>query len=195
MRPGIAFLLVIGILLGPAYYAYCVFLSGKSGQAIVMDERANRWITDDGSILRFGNGLAYKPVPLALSPEMNRVILRLRFRFDTDRDASGVEYRYQASLAQLDHTVVERPFTVHAKRGGTQTFDIGPLEITYPAEYAFILEEVGAIKNAPGLTLEVVENVDTPLRPVIWTGMALLMIAFVLTLRDVMRGVQSPPAA
>lgn len=195
MRPGIAFLLVIGILLGPAYYGYCVFLSGKSGQTIDMNERANRWVTDDGSILRFGNGLAYRPVPLALSPEMNRVILRLRFRFDTDADTSAAEYRYQASLAQLDHTVVERPFTVRAKRGGTPTFDIGPLEITYPAEYAFILEEVGTVKDVPRLSLEIVEKVDTPLRPVIWAGMALLMIALVLTLRDVVRGVQSPPAA
>ena len=188
MRPGIAFLLVMGILMGPVYYAYCLLFSGRTAQTIEMTERATRWVTADGSILRFANGMAYKPVSLALSPEMNRVTLRLDFSFaDELETATPVELRYQASLAQLDHTILERPIVIEAKPSATQSVDIGPMQIPYPAEYLFVLEEIGNATVTPTLSLELVENVETPARSIIWTGMALLIVALILALQDTIR--------
>jgi hypothetical protein len=192
MRARIVFLLLMGILLGPVYYAYTLLFSGTVTQTIRMTDRAERWVTPDGSILRFSNGMAYKPVVLTLTPEMNRVSLRLNFAYeDVDLDGIDANRRYQASLSQLDHTILERPFVVRAKRGTARSIDVGPMEITYPAEYLFILEEIGDAKLAPSLTLEVVANVDTPVRPVIWAGMGLLFIAVIMTLRDLLRTVKS----
>jgi hypothetical protein len=192
MRPTIPLLLVIGILLGPVYYAYCLLFSGNTTQTIEMTERASRWVTADGTILRFANGQAYEPVALALSPEMNRIALRLNFTFaDRGTEKSPLELRYQATLVQLDHTVLERPMLLHIAQAGTQTQDIGPLEIPYPAEYLFLLEEAGEPELVPVLSLELIENIETPVRSIIWTGLGLMMIAALVALRDAVRAVRS----
>ena len=185
MRPAIALLLMVGLLIGPGYYAYCLFLSGRTSQTIEMTERASRWVTPDGSILRFADGVAYKPVVLALTPEMNRVALRLRFSFGDDANTkAGTELQYQASLAQFDHTILERPIIVDARRSGTQTVDVGPMEIPYPADYLFVLEEVGDMSTAPSISLDVVGNVEAPNRTIMWTGLVLLIVAALVTVRD-----------
>ncbi len=190
MRPAILFLLIVGILLGPVYYAYCLLFSGKSVQTVDMTERASRWVTPDGSILRFANGMAYRPVALALRPDMNRIAFRLNFTFADPGSARSVpELRYQATLVQLDHTVLERPVLLSVKRAGTQTVDIGPLEIPYPAEYLFLLEEAGEPDLAPAVSLELIEKIETPIRSIVWAGLVLLVVAAILTLRDAYRGV------
>lgn len=192
MRPAIPLLLVVGILLGPVYYAYCLLFSGETTQTIEMTERASRWVTGDGTILRFANGQAYKPLALALSPDMNRVVLRLNFTFPQSSSArSAIEIQYQATLVQLDHTVLERPMLLRVARAGTQTRDIGPLEIPYPAEYLFLLEEAGEPELVPALSLELIEHIETPIRSIVWTGLALLMIAAFIALRDAVRAVRS----
>ncbi|UCH47124.1 MAG: hypothetical protein JSU95_13640 [Betaproteobacteria bacterium] len=188
MRPAIPLLLVLGILLGPVYYAYCLFLTGEEAKKVKMTERAARWTTANGSILRFSNGLAYKPVPLELTPAMNRVTLRLNFTLDEIADTQQRrELKYQASLVELDHTVVERPLHVEARASKTQTVDVGPLQILYPAEYLFLLVEVGDFDAVPQVELVVLENVETPARSIIWTGMGLLIVALIFSLRDAMR--------
>ena len=185
MRPAIALLLMVGLLIGPGYYAYCLFLSGRTSQTIEMTERASRWVTPDGSILRFADGVAYKPVVLALTPEMNRVALRLRFSFGDDaKTKAGTELQYQASLAQFDHTILERPIIVDARRSGTQTVDVGPMEIPYPADYLFVLEEIGDMSTVPSISLDVVGNVEVPNRTIMWTGLVLLIVAALVTVRD-----------
>lgn len=188
MRPGIALLLVLGIMLGPVYYAYCLLFSGRTTQTVEMTERAARWVTADGNILRFSNGLAYKPVVLPLTPEMNWVTLRLSFSFENaDELQAPVDLQYQASLAQLDHTVLERPINVRLTDSGSQSVDVGPMQILYPAEYVFLLVDVGEPETVPQVDLEVVENVETPARSIIWTGMVLLLVAFLLALRETIR--------
>lgn len=185
MRPAIALLLMVGLLVGPGYYAYCLFLSGRTSQTIEMTERASRWVTPDGSILRFADGVAYKPIVLTLTPEMNQVTLRLRFSFGDDANTkAGTELQYQASLAQLDHTILERPIVVGTSRSGTQTVDIGPLEIPYPADYLFVLEEIGNAHTVASLSLDVVANVEAANRTIVWTGLVLLIVAALVTVRD-----------
>lgn len=193
MRPAIPFLLVVGILLGPVYYAYCLLFSGKSVQTVNMTERASRWVTPDGSILRFANGMAYRPIALTLRPDMNRIAFRVKFTFAEPRSARTapeLQLRYQATLVQLDHTVLERPMILSVKRAGTQTIDVGPLEISYPAEYLFLLEEAGDPDLAPVVSLELIEKIETPVMSIVWTGLVLLVIAAILTIRDAYQGVR-----
>ena len=192
MRPAIPFLLILGFLLGPVYYGYCLLFSGRASQTIDLTERASRWVTADGIILRFANGQAYKPVALALNPDMNRLVLRLTFAFPGDSSArSATELHYQATLLQLDHAVLERPISMRVTPPGTQTMDIGPLEIPYPAEYLFLLEEAGSPEVVPAISLELIERIETPVREVVWAGLALLVIAAVIALRDAILVVRS----
>lgn len=185
IRPAVPLLLVIGLALGPFYYGYCVLYSGELARMVEMTERASRWQTADGGILRFANGLAFKPVALVLSPEMNRMMLRLKFRVsESASEPLPIEYQYQASLLQLDHTILERPIRLDADATGVQTVNVGPLEIPYPAEYLFVLEQIGNNNVATRVSLEVIEKVETPAKSIIWTGMGLLFIAAIVSLRD-----------
>jgi len=194
MRPTVALLLVIGVLLGPVYYAWCLLFSGHSAQTIQMAERAARWVTADGSILRFTNGLAYKPVALELTPGMNRVKLRIDFKFADDVDPQAPSgLRYQASLAQLDHTILEHPFMIKVSGSGSQSEVIGPMDIPYPAEYLFVLEELDTPRVIPSLSLELITNVEIPAKTVIWSGMALLVIALIVALRDTLHAARKQP--
>jgi len=188
VRPTVILLLVLGIFLGPAYYAYCLLISGHSSRTIAMTDRASRWTTADGSILRFSNGLAYKPVTLLLTPEMNSVTFRLTFDFDKDAAAPPEgTLQYEASLAESDQTVLERPIQLEAAGPGKQTVDIGPLQVPYAADYMFLLVEIGHIATPAKVNLEVIEKMQTPVMSIVWTGMALLIAALIFSLRDVIR--------
>lgn len=123
---------------------------------------------------------------------MNRIALRLNFTFaDGNNALTPVELQYQATLVQLDHTVLERPMLLRVTRAGTQTTDIGPLVIPYPAEYLFLLEQAGEPELVPTVSLELVENIETPVRPIVWSGLALLIIAAIIAVRDAVRAVRS----
>jgi hypothetical protein len=178
--------------MGPAYYGYTLLFTGRTVQIFDMNERASRWVTADGTILRFANGLAYKPVSLVLRPDMNRIVLRLKFTIpESSSLESAVEIQYQATLVQLDHTVLERPMSLLVARAGTKTIDIGPLEIPYPAEYLFVLEESGNPEIIPTLSLELIERIETPVRPIVWAGLVLLIVAAIISLRDAVRAMRS----
>lgn len=179
MRPSIPLLLVLGLLLGPAYYAYCIYLSGETVQSVPMTERGDRWVLPDGGILRYHNSLGYKPVTLELNPEMNLVSLRLLVEFPEQATDKPKSIQYQATLQQPDHAALEHTLRV-AGKSGTERADFGTVEILYAGQYVFLLEEIGSPGNTPGLTLEVREKIDRPNRYVIWTGMALLLAALAL---------------
>jgi len=180
MKPRVVLLMVLGIILGPVYYGYCVYFSGRGGETIAMSDRAERWVAPDGAILRFTGGLGYKPVSLALAPEMNRVSLRLGFELPAQSQA--VELQYQATLFEREHALLQRPIRVALAPGRAQSADIGPLEIPYAGDYLFVLEEVGRFTAVPGVSLLVVGKVQAPNMPVVWTGLTLLVVALVIQL-------------
>jgi len=188
----VVLLLVLGVLLGPVYYGYCLHFSGKAAQTHSLTERAERWVTPEGAILRFRGGLGYKPLPLALHPDMNQVTLRLRFTPGAapQRDHT-TKLQYQASLLERDHTVLERAVALELRPGKQEVFDIGPLEIPYPGQYLLLLEEVGTPSVVPGVTLEVIEKVEKPNMPVVWTGLAALIVAFIVQLHALWRSRKS----
>lgn len=184
MKPRVLLLMVLGIILGPVYYAYCVYFSGRAGETFALSERAQRWVSPDGAILRFRGGLGYKPVPLALAPEMNLVALRLRFELpDSKPGGETLELRHQATLFEREHTLLERTITLGIAPGGSRSAEIGPLEVPYAGEYLFVLEEIGRFEHAPRISLLVVQRVESPNMIVVWTGLSLLIVAFVLQLQ------------
>jgi hypothetical protein len=175
--------MVLGIILGPVYYGYCLHFSGRTGDTFTLSDRAERWVSPDGTILRFKGGLGYKPLTLALAPEMNRVALRLRFELPGSTQAQPAqELQYQATLLEGEHTVLERPIRFALAPGGAHAVDIGPLEIPYAAGYLFVLEEAGRLAATPGVSLSIVEKIEAPNMPVVWTGLVLLIVAFVIQL-------------
>lgn len=172
-----ALLIAIGLLLGPIYSTFWESLSGTLHESHALTERSDRWTLPDGSIQRFRGGLAYRPVTLKLSPEMNRV--RLRLAFETLRSAapSSAGNEYLATLLDIDHPVFERALQLDVAPGGKATLDVRAFEVFAPTEYLFLLEEVGKpALEASSVTLEVWARAEPPFKPVVWCGFGLLLI-------------------
>ena len=172
-----ALMIAIGLLLGPTYSTLWESLSGALHESHALTERSDRWTLPDGSIQRFRGGLAYRPVTLKLTPEMNRV--RLRLAFGTVRSATEgtAGNEYLATLLDVDHPVFERALQLTVAPGGKATLDVRAFEVFAPTEYLFLLEEVGKpALEVSSVTLEVWERAEPPFKPVVWCGLGLLLI-------------------
>ena len=110
-------LIILGVILGPGYYAFCEHLSGEKLQSVTVTERADRWTLPDGTIQRFRKGLAYRPVVLALEPDLNRLRLSLTLEFPAEGEGPQVEYL--ATLLDQDYPVIVQPLVLPRPAGWT----------------------------------------------------------------------------
>jgi len=182
VKPQALLLIVLGLLIGPGYYAFCEHVSGRPGKNYALTERGNRWTLPDGSILRLRGGMAYKPVPLELTPESNSY--RLRFSFNvTQVDAIDAENDYQVSLLQGDTGVAER--SIQVKGRGNVSVALNPLQIFYPGDYLLVLEEVGTPPlTVSGVSLQIETGVEKPKMWIAWSGLVLLVFGVGILVRD-----------
>ncbi len=184
MKPQALLLIVLGLLIGPGYYAFCEHVSGRPGQHYALTERGNRWPLPDGSILRLRGGQAYKPLPLELTPESNGY--RLRFSFNVmqaDSAAADATNNYQVSLLQGDTGVAER--SIHVSGRGNVAVALDPLQIFYPGGYTLVLEEVGTPPLAvSGVGLQIDTGVERPRMWIAWSGLVLLVIGVGILVHD-----------
>lgn len=187
MKNAAPLLIVLGLLIGPAYYYYCEHLSGQAAETHALTERANRWELPDGAILRVKSGLAFKPVVLDLKPDLNNY--RPRFTFDImQRDAipAGIHNSYQVSLLQGDTTVLERSFEITGSGKVSRTLD--SFEVFYPGSYVLLLEESGTPPlGVAGVKFELLNRVEKPRMWLAWSGMVMLGFGAMLLLRDLLR--------
>ena len=187
MKNAAPLLIVIGLLVGPAYYYFCELLSGQVAETHALTERANRWELPDGAILRVKSGLAFKPVALDLNPDLNQY--RLRFIFDvTPRDAipAGSHNSYQVSLLQGDTTVLERSFEI--KDSGKISRTLESFEVLYPGSYVLLLEEAGTpALGVAGVKFELLNRVEKPTMWLVWSGLVMLGFGTMLVLREVLQ--------
>src|SRR5262249_57103313 len=79
MQRWAAWLLAIGLMLGPVYFILTAYIFGDAGTTLTLTERGQRWTLPDGAILHFTRGQAYRPAEVQLAPEMNPIGLRLVF--------------------------------------------------------------------------------------------------------------------
>jgi hypothetical protein len=169
-------LIVLGTILGPAYYGYCEYLSGEPLQDLTVSERADRWSLPDGEILRFRAGLAYRPVEIALDPQLNRLRVGLTLEFPPGGQTGEVEYL--ATLLYGDHPLLEQ--TVRVPQAGKPSVTLRSFEVPAPDAYIFLLEEVGPPRPAATVTVHLRGGIAPLFRPLMWFGVALLLAGLAL---------------
>ena len=134
MKPQALLLIVLGLLIGPGYYVFCEHISGRPGQNYALTERASRWPLPDGSILRLRGAMAYKPLPVELTPESNDY--RLRFSFNVtqaDSVAADATNEYQVSLLQGDSGGTQRSIQVKGRGNISVALGSRDVEAARPA--------------------------------------------------------------
>lgn len=99
---GIA-LLVIGLVLGPGYYVYSHFLSGKEASSHPL------------TVQKEASGNRFEPVQIELSPSMGKIGLILRFQTEHGPVMTPTQMpqnAYRAILKSGSRTVLDHPFTL-----------------------------------------------------------------------------------
>jgi hypothetical protein len=170
-----AWLLALGLMLGPVYFVLSTYILGEAGESMVLTDRGQRWTLPDGAILRFARTQAYRPVEVNLTPEMNRIGLQLVFEAAAgSRQGDGAD-DYQADLLQTDQPILQRPLQVSLQPGEKKTVNAGTLEVYYPGAYIFVLE-APLTPHVPlsQVTLNIHRNVHVPLMPLVWLGLAMI---------------------
>jgi hypothetical protein len=182
-------MVMLGLLLGPGYYLFCEYLSGEPGPSVTLTERAARWTLSDGTILRFARGQGYKPASVELTPDMNRIAFRLSFEAapgEPGADSAAEEYRI--TLLQADQPIFERSLLVRLAPGGKATVEAGKLEIYYPGAYDLLVEELDAPRVAlTRIEVQVRQRVEALFMPMMWVGVALLIVGLAITLEPFLR--------
>jgi hypothetical protein len=185
-------LIVVGLVLGPGYYAWTAFFSGRLVSEHRLAEKGARWTMPNGDVMRFSNANAFKPVELALDPAMNTVGLVLVFEVVGDVRVEPVRGNvYQALLLADGSPVLEKQVSIRrgANPGPDQRWSelVATIDVPAAGAYTFVLEEV-APPELPlaGIGLQVRRNVVRARMEVVWAGVALLVagvVAFFVTSR------------
>jgi hypothetical protein len=180
-------LIVLGFILGPAYFAYCEYLSGTNAETHVLTERASRWTLDDGTILRLRSGMGYKPLTIALDPELNRYRLRLTFEMAPRESATIEKNKYQVSVLEGDLGLFERSFEIAGTGSVRVTLD--PMEALYVGNFVLLLEEIGTPPlPVSKVTLQVRNRVEKPLMWMAWSGVVMFAFGLGIVIRDLISG-------
>jgi hypothetical protein len=149
-------------------------VSGRTTGTFAHDPPPDRWALPDGSIQRFRSGLAYRPLLLDLHPERNGV--RLTLAFDMPAEGNPAVNRYQATLFELDHPLLQRELSMEVGPGASASARVGTVQVHTPGEHLFVLEELGAQALTPvRATLTVREEIERPSMPVVWAGVAMVL--------------------
>ena len=192
MRGPATLLILLGVLFGPAYFLFWERLSGSDGPSFELTERAQRWTLPDGTILHFAKGQAYRPGPVELNPDMNRIGMRLSFESDGGAPGGPGADDYEVTLLQGDQAILQRALRVTGRPGHSVTVDAGTFEVFYPGSYTLLLEGPDA-PHTPisrvGVRLR--KNVEAPAMPVVWGGMIALVIGLALLIEPYLR--RRPP--
>ena len=188
MQRWAAWMLAIGLMLGPVYFVMTAYILGEPGPSFVLTERGPRWTLPDGAILRFSRGAAYRPVEVELQPEMNPIGLQLVFEAAAGtRQGEGAD-DYQATVLQADQAILQRPLQVSLQPGDNKSIKAGTLEVYYPGAYIFVLEGPAA-PHVPvsQVTLNIRQHVQTPIMALVWLGAAMIVVGLAFYLERWLR--------
>jgi len=189
MRIAAAILLILGLLFGPGYFLYSQHFNGRVSARVELTERAERWTLPDGTIQRFPGRLAYRPVEVSLHPDRNLALFVLTFDMAPEESDAAGESLYQATLFDMDRPALQQEIHVRAAPGKSARVVLPPVTVRSPLQHLFILEELGsAARPVQRVTLELRENAEPYVKPLIGIGAGLLLAGIALLAFDRITG-------
>ena len=178
-------LILVGLGLGPGYYAWAAFFSGARVAEHRLGDKGERWTLPSGDVMRSSNANTFKPVEIPLDPAMNTVGIALVFEVVGDVRVEPVRGNaYQALLLADGNPLVQKRVTI--SRGTSQGPDqrwselVATVDVPSARTYTFVLEETSAPElPLTGISLQVRRNVVRARMELVWAGVALLVAGIV----------------
>ena len=168
-------LFVVGILLGPAYQLYCVAFSGEVLSTVMLDQKSDRWILNDGSIFRISRGLSYQPLEIPLSPADNDLLIKISCAPAQCGQLNGVTLSLSTGTAFVFHEKIKVsslwPF---------YTLTMGPISIPYPEKFMLLIESASNTPDSSAFALSIKNNVTSPSHLLLWIGYGLVFLPLIL---------------
>jgi len=168
----------IGLLTGPLYQAYCVFLSGKTIDAFTLKETRARWQLDDGSIFRITQGVSYQPQLIALTPQQSPVTINITCSERSCPRSQNLHAIFSDGEIALANSRIQLDGQIIGLRRST----VGPINIPYPGHFQFVLETKSP-SSLSSWDVTIKKNVTAPNQLVLWVGYILLCASPVLQLK------------
>jgi hypothetical protein len=187
-------LMLMGLVLGPGYYALTAFFSGSEVLEQRFGEKGARFTLSAGDVLTFSGANAFRPVEIELDPVMNTIGFVLVFDMVGDTHVEPVRGNaYRALLLANGAPLFEKAVTVSrgTELGPNQLRSerVATLNVSAAGKYVFVLQETKASElPLAGITLQVRRNVAHTRMGLVWSGVVLLVagvIAFFLGTRGV----------
>ncbi|MDA1331205.1 MAG: hypothetical protein O3A65_01855 [Proteobacteria bacterium] len=171
-------LFVVGILLGPAYHFYCLAFSGEVLSTVMLNQKSDRWILNDGSIFRITRGLSYQPIEIPLSPADNVLLVKISCAPVRCGQLNGFTLSLSTGTAFL--------FNENIKVNSLWPFSalsLGPISIPYPEKFMLLIESISNTRESPPLALSIKKNVTSPSYLLLCIGYGLTLLPVILLFR------------
>jgi len=172
------FIFFIGLLTGPVYQAYCVFLSGEMIDAFTLKETRARWQLEDGSIFRIAQGVSYQPQLIALTPQQSPVMINIT----CSEGSCPKNQNLRAIFSDGEIALANSHIELEGQLIGLGRNTVGPINIPYPGHFEFVLETKSP-SSMSSWDITIKKNVTAPNQYVLWVGYILLCASPVLHLK------------
>ena len=161
-------LFVVGMLIGPTYHVYCSMFAGTILTEVMSTGTQNRWVTDNGSILRVNKGVAIKPLEIFLSPDKNPVTVHLAcISRNCQNQRTGTVSLYNEEIPLFRDTIAQLDFwTFHSYRSG-------PINAPHPARLMLWTEFPEGHESRSQWKITIKSNVTIPSLLILWVGYCL----------------------
>lgn len=186
-------LILMGIVLGPGYFALTTFFSGSQVLVQRLGDKGARFALRSGDVLHFSNANAFQPVEVDLAPALNTVGLALAFEIVGDVRVEPVRSSvYRAMLLANGTPLLQKEVTL--SRGTEQGPDqqrweqVATVDVPAAGRYVFVLQEMKSELPVSAVTLQVRRNVARPRMEFVWSGVMLMVVgvlAFLLGPRGI----------
>lgn len=164
-----------GLAAGPGYFVYCMAFSGKKVATYSMDKQQGR----------------YRPVTLALDPEMNLILLKVHARVEGSSSNSPTSLRVWLREDRTELLGTSVTFSIERDKDRADNASIveyqakalDQFSVPSAGKYTFSVEEPRAGHRSvqvSNLEVEVRRNAKAPNMKIVWWGVGILVAGFVL---------------
>lgn len=192
-----AVMIIVGLVAGPGYLVYCLFISGNTiGEHVVFNQDMSEPKALGVRVTSAKNASWNIPVNVHLSPEMNPIRIGATIRYLPPTGVTIKSTQYVAELKNGIETVWQEPFAVSVSRDKDKkdkvkigshlqslTISIKAFSVANEGDYELYVSQKGEREIVVGqVKVNIRENVIMPIMPIAAAGLVIFVLGIVTAL-------------